>query len=126
MTLCHKLRRHWGGAARAHSLHVVAPTAQCAVVVMCGVCVYLLRTQPGGTQESMRPAAIASLLGYTIGLPAAFFAILVVHRTAIFQDQTLRQRNLGNDPASNPHFSTRKRYKELCVQLTAMHIVGGV
>ncbi len=71
--------------------------------------------QRGGTQEAMRPAAIASLLGYTIGLPAAFLTILVVHRTAIFQDQTLRQRNLGNDPASNPNFSTRKRYKELYV-----------
>jgi hypothetical protein len=71
--------------------------------------------QAGGTQESMRPAAIASLLGYTIGLPAAFFTILVVHRTAIFQDQTLRQANQGNSPTTNPNFSIRKRYKELYV-----------
>jgi hypothetical protein len=71
--------------------------------------------QPGGIQDSMRPAAIASLLCYTIGLPATFFTILVVHRTAIFQDQSLRQKNLGNDPASNPNFSIRKRYKELYV-----------
>jgi hypothetical protein len=73
--------------------------------------------QAGGTQEAMRPAAILSLLGYTIGLPAVFFTILVVHRRAIFEDQTLRQKNLGNDPASNPNFSIRKRYKELYVGL---------
>jgi hypothetical protein len=61
----------------------------------------------------MRPVAVASLIGYTVGLPAVFLSVLVVHRTAIFQDQSLRQKNLGNDAASNPNISIRRRYKEL-------------
>jgi hypothetical protein len=84
-----------------------------AIIHLALVCAICPLAQRGGTQESMRPAAIASLLGYTIGLPAAFLTILVVHRTAIFQDQSLRQKNLGNDLVSNPNFSIRKRYKEL-------------
>ena len=66
--------------------------------------------QPGGTQQSLRPAAIVSLLGYTVGLPVAFLVILVVHRTAILNDQTLRQANLGDNRATNPNYSIRKRY----------------
>ncbi len=69
--------------------------------------------QPGGTQEALKPVAILSLLLYTVGLPLAFFAVLVYHRGTIYQDQVLRQQNQGNTPASNPNFSVRQRYQEL-------------
>jgi hypothetical protein len=68
---------------------------------------------PGGVQQAMKPAAALSLVVYTVGLPIAFLSILVVHRTAIFRDQTLRQSNLGDAPESNPDYFVRKRYQEL-------------
>ncbi len=45
--------------------------------------------QPGGVQNSLKPAAILSLVVYTVGLPATFLFILVRHRRAIFMDQVL-------------------------------------
>ncbi len=61
----------------------------------------------------MKPAAILSLLCYTIGLPAAFMVVLVRYRSQIFADQSLRQKHLGDSPATNPNFGVRKRFEEL-------------
>lgn len=61
----------------------------------------------------MKPAAVLSLVCYTVGLPLGFLVILVAHRHAIFKDQSLRQRNMGDTPQSNPHFHVRRRYQEL-------------
>jgi hypothetical protein len=71
--------------------------------------------QVGGIQEAMKPAAAMSLVVYTVGLPASFFTILVVHRNSIFLDQTLREKHLGNTPDTNPNWTTRRRFQELCV-----------
>ncbi len=70
--------------------------------------------QTGGVQERMKPAAVVSLVVYTLGLPAFFFVILVVHRHDIFHDQSLREKHQGNTPMS-PYYSVRKRYQELYV-----------
>ncbi len=50
-------------------------------------------SKPGGIQESMKPVATLSLVLYTLGLPLTFLVILVRHRSAIVQDQTLREKN---------------------------------
>lgn len=71
--------------------------------------------QAHGTQASMKPAAILSLLLYTAGLPLSFLAILVRYRSQISADQSLRQRNLGDSPATNPNFYIRLRFQELYV-----------
>jgi hypothetical protein len=72
-----------------------------------------LHRQPGGIQEALKPAAALSIVGYTIGLPAAFLVILAKHRHAIRSDQTLRVANQGYSQATNPNFHIRRRYQEL-------------
>jgi hypothetical protein len=69
--------------------------------------------QAGGTQESLKPAAILSFVCYTVGLPLAFLTILLRHREAIRADQTLRLANDGGSEATNPNFHIRRRYQEL-------------
>jgi hypothetical protein len=69
--------------------------------------------QAGGTQESLKPAAILSFVCYTLGLPLAFLTILLRHRVAIRADQTLRLANDGGSEATNPNFHIRRRYQEL-------------
>ena len=69
--------------------------------------------QVGGVQESLKPAAALSVVVYTIGLPVAFFAILLKYRVEIRADQTLRVASDGNTAASNPNLHIRKRYQEL-------------
>ncbi len=69
--------------------------------------------QPGGVQESLKPAAIASLVLYSAGLPATFLFILLRHRVAIRIDQALRLANDGATRDSNPHFHIRQRYQNL-------------
>ncbi len=69
--------------------------------------------QPGGVQEALKPVAALSIVGYTLGLPAAFFFILVKHRHVIVADQTLRMANDGFSESTNPNFHIRRRYQEL-------------
>ena len=69
--------------------------------------------QVGGVQESLKPAAALSIVVYTVGLPVAFFAILLKYRVEIRADQTLRVASDGNTAASNPNLHIRKRYQEL-------------
>jgi hypothetical protein len=69
--------------------------------------------QAGSVQQSLKPAAIGSIVVYTVGLPLAFLLILVRHRHAIQADQALRVANEGNTEATNPHFYIRLRYQEL-------------
>ncbi len=69
--------------------------------------------QAGGVQEALKPAAALSIVVYTLGLPAAFLAILIRHRNAIYADQTLRMANQGASDATNPNFYIRRRYQEL-------------
>jgi hypothetical protein len=71
------------------------------------------RTQVGGAQESLKPAAAVSLVVYTLGLPLSFLVILLKHRHAIRADQKLRVGNQGNSEATNPNFHIRRRYQEL-------------
>ena len=61
----------------------------------------------------MKPAAVLSLLCYTVGLPASFLYIIIHHRSAIRADQSLRQRNLGQTVASNPQLHIRRRFQDL-------------
>jgi hypothetical protein len=69
--------------------------------------------QPGGVQESLKPAAAMSIVLYTVGLPVAFLVILLKFRREIRADQALRIANDGHAPSSNPNFHIRKRYQEL-------------
>ncbi len=69
--------------------------------------------QPGGIQESLKPAAVLSIIGYTLGLPLSFMVILLRHRVAIHADQTLRLADKGHSEATNPNFHIRRRYQEL-------------
>lgn len=72
-----------------------------------------LLCQPGGVQESLKPAAALSIVVYTLGLPVSFLVILVWHRHAIFADQTLRASNEGASEDLNRNFHIRRRYQEL-------------
>jgi hypothetical protein len=47
----------------------------------------------------MKPAATASLIIYTAGMPVVFLVILVWYRHEIYADQTLRQQNKGQTSA---------------------------
>lgn len=69
--------------------------------------------EPGGVQVSMKPAAVLSLIGYTIGLPTAFLCILVRFRREIQEDQRLRVANRGGSEATNANFHIRRRFQEL-------------
>ncbi len=69
--------------------------------------------QVGGVQESLKPAAALSIVAYTVGLPLAFFAILLKYRVEIRADQSLNVAFDGNTAASNPNLHIRKRYQEL-------------
>ena len=95
------------------SSHLPLPCHRYVAVVrhLCGTCAPWW--QPGGIQESLKPAAALSIVVYTIGLPVTFLGILLRHRHAIFADQTLRMANEGATPASNPNFHIRRRYQEL-------------
>jgi hypothetical protein len=87
----------------------------CAAVVLllCYRGAFPPALQPGGVQESLKPAAGLSIAVYTIGLPLTFLFILLNHRHAIFADQTLRMANAGSSEATNPNFHIRRRYQEL-------------
>jgi hypothetical protein len=75
------------------------------VVLLSAACVHPTPfEQPGGTQESMKPAAWVSLVVYTTGLPLSFSLILFTHRKAIFRDQSLREKSLGDSIKTNPDF----------------------
>jgi hypothetical protein len=78
---------------------------------MCGLPSRTL--QVGGVQESLKPAAAMSIVVYTVGLPVAFFTILLKYRAEIRADQTLRVASDGHTAASNPNLHIRKRYQEL-------------
>jgi hypothetical protein len=82
-------------------------------------CVLCMLVQPGGVQESLKPAAVLSMIVYSLGLPVAFLVILVRERDAIRADQVLRMSNSGHSEVSNPNFRTRQRFQELyrCVKM---------
>ncbi len=89
-----------------------------------GSCFPLARLQAGGVQERMKPAAVLSLLAYTVGMPASFFVILFTHRTAIFEDQTMRMRGLGGTPLTNPNFHVRRRFEKLYRYVHAARVIA--
>ena len=70
-------------------------------------------TQAGGVQERLKPAAVLSLLGYTVGLPLTFLVLLVKHRQSIGADQALRVAGQGGTEATNPYFHIRMQFQEL-------------
>jgi hypothetical protein len=70
-------------------------------------------TQAGGVQERLKPAAVLSLLGYTVGLPLTFFMLLVKHRQSILADQALKVAGQGATEATNPYFHIRMQFQEL-------------
>ncbi len=95
------------------SNHVHLFTLRCPFPVLFMAARACCHTQPGGVQESLKPAAALSIMVYTLGLPLSFLAILLRHRHAIFADQTLRVANEGGTEDANPQFYIRKRYQEL-------------
>ena len=75
--------------------------------------------QAGSVQIRMKPAASLSLVLYAAGLPLGTFLILLSHRRAIHDDQTLRMKGLGSTRATNPNYHVRRRFEKLyrCVHV---------
>ena len=66
----------------------------------------------------MRTIAIALLVGVGAGLPLLYAALLRYPGRAMFLDQLLRVRNAGETALTNPHSSTRRRYRKLYEDFT--------
>jgi hypothetical protein len=58
----------------------------------------------GGPNARMRSVAAVSIVGFVLGLPAAFAAFLWRNWVAVRADQTLRERGEGETALTNPHF----------------------
>ncbi len=85
----------------------------------------LVWVQAGGVQARMKPAASLSLVLYTAGLPIGTFLILLSHRRAIHDDQTLRMKGLGSTRATNPNYHVRRRFEKLYRCVLPVRAGGG-
>ena len=65
------------------------------------------------TLVTLRQWSIASAVLYTVGIPAVFAVILFRYRVEIREDQKLLAAGTGASPATNPHFSVRRRFNQL-------------
>jgi hypothetical protein len=63
--------------------------------IVCGV--------PGGPNARMRVVAAITIVGFVLGVPAAFAVFLLRNRVAVRLDQRLRERGEGDSTLTNPH-----------------------
>ena len=61
----------------------------------------------------MHAVGTTLLVLYGAGLPLVFVALLTRYRREMFFDQVLRVRNEGESSVTNPHISTRRRFRKL-------------
>ena len=59
---------------------------------------------PGGPNARMRRVAVASMLGFVLGLPLAFATFLWRNWAGVRADQAMRARGEGETALTNPHF----------------------
>jgi len=68
----------------------------------------------GGTQSTLLPGAVASIIIYVVGYPLAMGGFLWKRRELIIEDQLLRAKGTGGDRLTNPNaYVTRRLYSGL-------------
>ena len=65
------------------------------------------------TYSRMRSVAAVVMVLFGAGLPLLFVAVLWWNRYPMYFDQLLRVRSEGESAATNPHISTRRRFRKL-------------
>lgn len=68
-----------------------------------------------GAHAAMLPYVVLSLVGYGVGIPATFCAILWTQRDAIQRDMELYRGGGGDSADTNPDYGVRRRYSRLYI-----------
>ena len=66
-----------------------------------------------GSHQRMRATAAASVVVFVLGVPLTFAAVLYTHRSAIVDDQLMRERGEGDTAMTNPNIRVRHRFRKL-------------
>ncbi len=66
-----------------------------------------------GSYARMRAVAVASIVVYVLGQPAALAVFMARTWRKVQQDQRLRERGEGDSPLTNPHFHFRRRFRKV-------------
>ena len=66
-----------------------------------------------GANGRMRIVSAIMIVGFAIGVPAAFGVFLLLHKDQVYADQCLRQLGEGDTDLTNPNIRIRRRFRKI-------------